>query len=562
MLRYDQGPPTAASAAGILKGRLSMDWSSARSPSEAPRWVGEPAAESDEGALAAFSRALRSHKKLVLAVFVVVLAAGVGYAQRHKPTYKATAQIQLNPLPQTVTTLLGLGLLQDSGDPTTNVETAATVIDTTQTAGLTAAALGQGWSARRVQSAVNVQPQGQSNILDVTASASNPGLAAKVANTFTQQALAIRARSLRLKVSQAIAAAHAQLAKLNPNSVAASGLQATIAQLAPLSNGNDPTVSLSQFAVAPTSSSGLTKIGIALLGVLAAVVLASGAALLVELLSTPRITTEEQLLGIIAAPVFARIPLLPRRLSMRRKHWLRRALPPGIGEALRGARIQLDLLGGRHRTLLITSPFHGDGKTTCAVNLAREIAESGANVILVDADLRKPDQASILGVEPIADLPTALESDHRMSFLREVPGLPSVKLLATWPDERFDTLDRVARGLVEFLDEALENADYVIIDTPPLGEVTDVLRFANVVDDILLVSRLGNTTLGTAQVTRELLDRVDRPPTGHLVIGTNRRRGRSHGYLYRTAGPTRQRPTEVQQREESAERRERPAIGS
>ncbi|MBV9309685.1 MAG: P-loop NTPase, partial [Solirubrobacterales bacterium] len=515
---------------------MSTDWSSARSQSEAPGWLGQPQDEIEDGALAVYTRALRSHKKWVFAVFVIVLAAAIGFALGRTPTYNATAQIQINPLPQTDTTLLGLGLIQDSGDPTTNVETAASVIDTQQAARQTAAALGNNWSAQSVQSAVNVQPQGQSNILDVTATASSPRLAAELADTFTIQALAIRSQHLKVAVAQAIASARAQLAGLsNPDSVAGSGLQASIAQLAPLSTGKDPTMSLSQPAVVPKSSSGLTKAEIALLGLLAAVVLASGSALLVELLSTPRILTEEQLLGILPAPVFARIPMVPRRLSRRRQHWLRQALPPGVSEAFRGVRIQLDLLGGRHRTLLITSPYHGDGKTTIAVNLAREIAESGANVILLDADLRKPDQASMLGVEATADLPTALESDDPMLFLRDVPGLPSIKLLPTWQDERFDTLDRVARGLGEFLVQALEEADYVIIDTPPLGELTDVLRFANKVDDILLVSRLGNTTLGSAQVTSELLDRVDRWPTGHLLIGTNPRQ--TPGYYYRSPAP-------------------------
>jgi Mrp family chromosome partitioning ATPase len=62
-------------------------------------------------------------------------------------------------------------------------------------------------------------------------------------------------------------------------------------------------------------------------------------------------------------------------------------------------------------------------------------------------------------------------------------------------------------------------ADYVIIDTPPIGQVSDALRAAVTVDDIVLVTRPGNTDRTELQHTRELLDRMGHTPTGLLVIG-------------------------------------------
>lgn len=486
--------------------------------------------------MASYARAVRSHPWLVAIIFVIVFGAGLAWAAVKSQSYQATARLLVNPLPQTDSTYLGLPLLRDSGDPTTNLETAATLIDSAQAAQLTARQLGGNWTRQSVEGAVNVQPEGASDILDVIATATDAQTAAKLANTFTTSSLAVRSAQLKRAVVQDIDSITAQLATIhNPGSPAAANLQSELSSLRPLTAGQDPTISISQLAVVPTSSSGLSRPIIAAIALIAGIVLASGLALLLELLRSPRVLSEEQLLSILPGAVVARIPLLPRSLR-RREGMLRKPIPPAVSEALRSTRIQLDMMSGQHRTILITSGFHGDGKTTTAVNLAREMAASGARVIIVDADLRKPDIGASFGVSPPVDLPSALEAEDRMSWLREAPLVPGVFVLPAQPDEEFGTLDRVARALGPFLADAVREADYVILDAPPLGEVTDVLRFIGLADDILLVSRLGNTTVGALEVTRELLARAGRRPTGHMIIGTSHRHAPGYGYYYRGTG--------------------------
>ena len=75
------------------------------------------------------------------------------------------------------------------------------------------------------------------------------------------------------------------------------------------------------------------------------------------------------------------------------------------------------------------------------------------------------------------------------------------------------------RQLPELVHRARELADYVIIDTPPLGQISDGLRAAMVVEDIVLVARPGNTSRVELQHTRELLDRMDHTPNGLILIG-------------------------------------------
>lgn len=490
------------------------------------------ATPTDGSPLGTYAQALRSHKLIAAALFLLVFAPTLGIALSRSRSYQATARLLVNPLPQTDTTYIGLPLIRDSGDPTRTMQTAATLIDSPQAAALTASTLGGGRTSHGVQSAVSVQPEGQSEILDITATDPGAQTAATLANTYARSSLAARAQQLKGLVHQAILNTQAQLAgNRNPSSITRADLEAKLNQLNALSNGQDPTLSFSQAAPLPSAPSGLAPSLIIALGLVAAVALASAAVLLIELLRSRRLMQEQQLFALVPVPVMARIPLLPRRLR-RSRTLLRSPLPGAIGEALRGIRIQLDLLHGRHRTILITSAFHGDGKTTTAINLAREMAESGARVLLVDADMRKPDLGPSLDIEPVVGLPEALESDDPFSYALAPPGLPSLRVLPSWSDPQFNSLDRVAFALPQALDRGLEEADYVILDAPPLGEVADVLRFIGLVDDVLLVSRLGQTPMGPLEVARELLDRADRLPTGHVVIGSSPRHAPGYGYSY------------------------------
>jgi Mrp family chromosome partitioning ATPase len=76
----------------------------------------------------------------------------------------------------------------------------------------------------------------------------------------------------------------------------------------------------------------------------------------------------------------------------------------------------------------------------------------------------------------------------------------------------------VNSNLVRFMDEARTLADCVIVDTPPLGEVSDALRHARSVDDLLVVIRPRNSMRRHVELLRDLLERTGRTPTGYVVI--------------------------------------------
>lgn len=143
------------------------------------------------------------------------------------------------------------------------------------------------------------------------------------------------------------------------------------------------------------------------------------------------------------------------------------------------------------RTVAITSAVPNEGKTTCAIELARAMATSGKTVLLVEADMRRRSLASMLGVHPQAGVYSVLTdavpigravvptSVSNLYFLDAEPGIPSPADILS--SKRY-------RRLVSML---AEHYDYVVFDTPPVGTFVDAAVLSTLVDGVVLVARMG-----------------------------------------------------------------------
>jgi capsular exopolysaccharide synthesis family protein len=168
---------------------------------------------------------------------------------------------------------------------------------------------------------------------------------------------------------------------------------------------------------------------------------------------------------------------------------------------------------------MVTSASSADGKTSTALNLAFALAGAAHRVILMDCDLRKPDIARELGLEPSDGLVALLTSRVALSELLQ-PVRGNLQVLAAATVSRDDSLlHGLDQRIGEILEEAGELADYVVIDSPPLGEVGDPLTIAGHVDALLLVVRPQHTNREALRTTVELLDRAHATPAGWVVIG-------------------------------------------
>ncbi len=465
-----------------------------------------------------YLRAVRAHPLLVVAVAVVaVLAAGV-WQKTRAPKYEATAQVLVTPLPN-AGSYVGLPVVtESSADPSRTMQTATSVLESPAATLATANQLGHGWTKKRVDEAISVQPRGEANVVSITGNAGSAAGAARVANTYARNSLAVHVSQLSSEAAAQISQLQARQKSLPAGETAgASQIAERLVALSAVAAGHDPNFSLLQAAILPTSASGSSTKLILVLALLAGLLIGVGAAMTIEYLNR-QVRDEDEVLSLYPLPVLARVPPLPRGALEVTSSEL---MPPGIREAFRTLQIQLEpsTPGEGGRAIMFTSPSPRDGKTSSAVDFALVLAGAGASVILLDFDLRKPDIAERLGAD--TDYLDFFRSnaglDKVLSQSRSTPGLRVLSAHAQ--GDATPLLEAVSRRLPELLREARELADYVIVDTPPLGQVSDALRAATMVDEIVLVARPGNTDRVELTHTRELLDRMGHTPTGLLLIG-------------------------------------------
>jgi Mrp family chromosome partitioning ATPase len=472
----------------------------------------DPAPESDAPqAVGPYLRAIRRHLRFVIGVTVLAVAVAAVTVLRAGRTYQASASVLVSPIPQadtSYTAFVGLGVILDTGDPARTLQTALALINTDQSAAATAQAMGPGWTPQRVQKAVTVTPLGQSNVLAITASGSSASEAANLANAYANSATALRGSIVQHNISQQLAGLEARAGALRP------GAPGTLPQLADLStriaelrtakaHGGDPTLSFSQSAVAPTSPAGTSRVLILLLSLIGGFALASVAALGLEFFSRP-VRDAEELSAVFPLPVLATIPRIRHRGDEPLSPWL---LSPPVFEQVRMLRVQLELgSSGDSSVIMVTSASSGDGKTTLAAALAAAFSESGRDVILMDLDLRKPSLARVLSLETPRNAVTPLP----------VPSLPRVKLL-TLPVA--SSLDDLMDRLPAILAEARRAVRFVIVDTAPVGEVSETLRIAAMCDSVVFAARLRHTDRRRLATARDLLSRAGSVPAGLVVVG-------------------------------------------
>jgi Mrp family chromosome partitioning ATPase len=314
---------------------------------------------------------------------------------------------------------------------------------------------------------------------------------------------------------------------------------------------------VSERALAPESPFSPQPVRNAVLALVVGLILGLGLAFLLEYLDR-RIKDEQTLEKVFGLPVLATVPMVGGSWRERRKG--HSDLPIGFAdkhspllESFRTLRSNLQYFGvdKEIRTILVTSPLPREGKSTVSINLALGLALSGARVIVLEADLRRPMLHTYLKLGNEVGISNVLAGTHTfaeaMQLVRVDDYMPE--------DARRRMSSGSAEGLLlqknlycltsgpfppnpaelvgslkmqELLQSAAESADYVIVDSPPLLLAADAVTLAALVDGVLLTARLFSTTRDEAQAARELLERV-----GARVIGAVASGGRLSQSYYR-----------------------------
>jgi capsular exopolysaccharide synthesis family protein len=186
-------------------------------------------------------------------------------------------------------------------------------------------------------------------------------------------------------------------------------------------------------------------------------------------------------------------------------------------EAYRALRTNIQFASPDHpiRTILATSTSAEDGKSTTIANLAITLAQAGQRTILVDCDLRRPSLHKLFGVSNEHGLTSLILDANAAATPPFQPTMePNLMLLPSGPLPPNAAELLGSQRMQAALTALKGQADFLLLDTPPIIAVTDAAVLAPQVDGVLLVINAGHTRRDLARRAKTLLEKV-----GANIIG-------------------------------------------
>ncbi len=212
-------------------------------------------------------------------------------------------------------------------------------------------------------------------------------------------------------------------------------------------------------------------------------------------------------------------------------------LPSHVSEAYRVIRsnIQFMSVDKPAKTIMVTSPAPGEGKSTTVANLGVVMAQAGLKTIIVDADLRRPVQHKIFQLPNLAGLTDLLCSPELEidGHLKET-GVENLQLMTcgVLPPNPSDLM--VSQRMGQVLASLKEMADAVVFDSPPAVAFADAMVLANRVDGVVLVTEAGQTRRDEARRAVRNLQQAGANFFGAVLNRVSQKEGNYHYYQYYT----------------------------
>jgi non-specific protein-tyrosine kinase len=184
------------------------------------------------------------------------------------------------------------------------------------------------------------------------------------------------------------------------------------------------------------------------------------------------------------------------------------------------------------RRLMITSPTPEDGKTTVASNLAGVVSQSEKLVLLIDADMRRPQVHRKFALQNRVGLSDLFVRPlEKLGSVIQASAAPKLAVLTSGglPPNPSELL--TSKKMSQILDKLDQAFDMIIIDTPPVLSVTDAPALATAMDGVVLVAKPGRTKLAAFEHALQQLRAVNARVLG-VVLNEVSLRSRKYGYYY------------------------------
>ena len=206
-----------------------------------------------------------------------------------------------------------------------------------------------------------------------------------------------------------------------------------------------------------------------------------------------------------------------------------------IVESYKSARsnIMFSLSAEDQKVFAVTSYAKGEGKSTVSANLAISFSKMERRVLLIDCDLRRPNLHNIFKVENTIGLSNVIGkmADFEDAVKHDV--IPNLDIMpsGTIPPNPSELL--CSPGFEKLVKGLIDEYDYIIFDTPPIGVVADALLLKDRVAGYVVVLRERSTTHGDIQKMLESIKLADTKILGFIKVGcTQNKKSAGRGYYY------------------------------
>jgi len=464
-----------------------------------------------------YLRPIWRFKWTALLMVTAAVAATYLYFDHQPRTYETSAQLYVGQ--SSIDSLTG------NSNPAVDARSLANqarLVTTPAVASVVVRRLGLATTPERLLQRISVRPDASADFLTIVAEASSARLAARLVNEFAQAYIQNRADQEKRLVSVQLKSAQLQLARTpikESNLPASVSLAQRIQDLRSAALNPEAAGQQLSSAQPPASAVAPKPVRNAIFAGALAFLLAIVLAYLFDR-SDRRLRTVDDMEAMLDTAILATIPQVPKPLPVHgeRDHIIRE-----LREPYHTLRVNLELTRARRgsaKSLLVTSAFSGEGKSTTVRNLALAYRDAGMRVVVVDADLRRPAMADLFdlargpGTAEVlggtARLASAIQKDQQVARAVKRPRASAARKPARQAPGELDVLTAGEPGenpglllypvaVRELINELEALYDIVLVDTPPVLLVSDVLALAPEVDGVILVARVGVTTDTAAQ---------------------------------------------------------------
>lgn len=304
--------------------------------------------------------------------------------------------------------------------------------------------------------------------------------------------------------------------------------------------GSDNNISVIEIAIPSETAVSPRRLMTVSLALLLSTIFGMGLALFLEYLDDT-IRSVEEIESYLQLPALAAIPTvdsLPKRKLLLVGSGEGEEAPPGspllisadprsaLAEAYRHLRTSILLSSAGHapKMLLITSSLPAEGKTTTATNTAISLAQTGAKVLIIDADMRRPRLHSVFNMENKAGLSNLLAnelSDAEIDAAILVDKTTRVHVMPSGPIPP-NPAELIGSEQMALLLKMLRSKfTHVVLDSPPIASFTDGVLIASMVDGVILVVHAGVSSRQVVRKSRMLLNEIGAKVFGVVLNNVN-----------------------------------------